>query len=243
MAENPIPYLRGVRTRYRNILETEIIVTRDLLQIDPEDVELSERKVSKCLNRLVSFSDKLEVQSASLAKAIGDTDTELLETIGNDDTILCSDALDYQLELKYYREKLLFKKDEGLIKTENFGESDNTTKQLIELQKNMQELLATQLQEGKSKREKENSSSVKLPKIEMITFNGDKTKWVEFWDSFQCSVHNNKTLSDVEKFNYLKTKLIGEARIAEAGLTLSNGNYKVAVDILEKRFGNPPRNY
>ena len=47
------------------------------------------------------------------------------------------------------------------------------------------------------------------------------------------------TISNVEKFNYLKSKMVGEARSAIAGLALSSENYPVAVDILKRRFGNP----
>lgn len=71
-----------------------------------------------------------------------------------------------------------------------------------------------------------------------MTFSGNKLKWTEFWDSFECAIHNNKKLSNIEKFNYLKSKVIGEARSAISGLTLSNENYIIAVDILRDRFGN-----
>ena len=80
---------------------------------------------------------------------------------------------------------------------------------------------------------------MKLPKIELVSFSGDNTKWIEFWDSFQCTIHNNIKLSNVEKFNYLKSKMVGEARSAIAGLALSSENYPVAVDILKRRFENP----
>jgi hypothetical protein len=81
-------------------------------------------------------------------------------------------------------------------------------------------------------------SSVKLPKIDMICFNGDKTRWTEFWDSFKNAVHNNKYISIVEKFNCLKGKLVGEAKSAVTGLALTSDNYIMAVDILRQRFGN-----
>jgi len=91
---------------------------------------------------------------------------------------------------------------------------------------------------SESKKVHEMQSVVKLPKIEMITFNGEKTRWSEFWDSLMCAVHNNKSLSNIVKFNYLKSKLVGEARMAVAGLALSNGNYQLAVDTLKKKFDN-----
>jgi hypothetical protein len=46
-------------------------------------------------------------------------------------------------------------------------------------------------------------------------------QWNEFWDSFESAVHNNKKLSSVEKFNYLKSKLQGDAKYSVAGLNLS----------------------
>ena len=45
-------------------------------------------------------------------------------------------------------------------------------------------------------------------------------------------------MSNVEKFNYLKSKVSGEARSAIQGLTLSNENYGVAIGLLKERFGN-----
>ena len=46
------------------------------------------------------------------------------------------------------------------------------------------------------------------------------------------------TISPIEKFNYLQSKLVGEARQAIAGLALSKENYDVAIAILKERFGN-----
>jgi hypothetical protein len=43
-------------------------------------------------------------------------------------------------------------------------------------------------------------------------------------------------LTKVDKFNYLRSKLIGEAKDAIAGLTLTNENYLVAIKILEKKI-------
>ena len=73
-------------------------------------------------------------------------------------------------------------------------------------------------------KEKELASTVKQPKLDMIPFYGDKLKWTEFWDAFENAVHNNKKLSNIEKCNYLKSKLNGEAKSAIQGLTLSKEN-------------------
>ncbi|XP_053395581.1 uncharacterized protein LOC123525911 [Mercenaria mercenaria] len=54
-----------------------------------------------------------------------------------------------------------------------------------------------------------------------------------------CTVHTNRDLSPIEKFNYLQSKVVGEAKQSIAGLALSKENYDVAVTILKERFGNP----
>ena len=79
---------------------------------------------------------------------------------------------------------------------------------------------------------------VKLPKLTLRSFSGDMTQWPTFWDSFKSAVHENTQLVTVDKFNYLKSLLSGTALEAISGLTLTASNYKDAVEILEKRFGN-----
>ena len=82
------------------------------------------------------------------------------------------------------------------------------------------------------------SSKVKLPKISLPRFKGNPVYWTTFWDSFESAVHLNTALSDVDKFNYLRSLLEKSAYDAIAGLTLSSANYSEAIEILKKRFGN-----
>ncbi|XP_028403430.1 uncharacterized protein LOC114526129 [Dendronephthya gigantea] len=78
----------------------------------------------------------------------------------------------------------------------------------------------------------------KLPKIGLPQFSGNPLEWQGFWDQFQVSVHENVSISEIDKFNYLKGCLKGEAHTTVSGLTLSSENYKDAIDILRDRFGN-----
>ena len=55
---------------------------------------------------------------------------------------------------------------------------------------------------------------IKLPRLEMPTFSGDVTKWKEFWECFQHTVHDNTQISTIDKFSYLKSKLQGGAKDA-----------------------------
>jgi hypothetical protein len=85
-------------------------------------------------------------------------------------------------------------------------------------------------------------TSVKLSKPHIASLNRNRLLWIEFWDFFESAVHKNERLSTIDKFNYLKENVTGEARIAIAGLTLSNENYQVAIKILSERFGDKKRN-
>ena len=79
---------------------------------------------------------------------------------------------------------------------------------------------------------------MKLPKISLPHFHGDPVKWTSFWDAYKSAIHSNLELSEVDKFNYLRSLLDRSALDAIAGLTLSSANYQQAIEILHKRFGN-----
>ena len=79
---------------------------------------------------------------------------------------------------------------------------------------------------------------VKLPKLELKKFDGDVSKWHPFWDTFQSSIHNNPSLAEIGKFNYLNSLLLGTASDAISGLSLTAANYEEAITILKRRFGN-----
>ena len=66
---------------------------------------------------------------------------------------------------------------------------------------------------------------VKLPKLTIRKFNGDLTKWVTVWDSFNSSIHLNPALSSIDKFNYLMSLVESSTADAIAGLTITSANY------------------
>ena len=79
----------------------------------------------------------------------------------------------------------------------------------------------------------------KLPELTLKSFNGDTTAWISFWDSHNSAIHyQNPDLSDIDKFNYLKSLLEKLAADAIAGLALTAANYDEGISILKKRFGN-----
>ncbi|KAK6181728.1 hypothetical protein SNE40_009525 [Patella caerulea] len=84
-------------------------------------------------------------------------------------------------------------------------------------------------------------SQVRLPKLTLQSFAGDYAQWQPFLDTFENSIHNNHQLSDVDKFNYLKSFLNGDARTSIAGLSLTLDNYSNAIAILKRKYGNRQR--
>lgn len=58
----------------------------------------------------------------------------------------------------------------------------------------------------------------------------------------RSSVNSNDCLSNIEKFNYLRSKLLGYEKTAVEGLALSSENYSFAIEILRERFGDIQEN-
>ncbi|XP_057308167.1 uncharacterized protein LOC130646050 [Hydractinia symbiolongicarpus] len=83
------------------------------------------------------------------------------------------------------------------------------------------------------------SSRCRLPKFELPIFKGDPLCWQGFWDQFSASIHDNEEISDIDRFNYLKRYVEGQASETISGLSLSSTNYKEAIKILTERYGNP----
>ena len=79
---------------------------------------------------------------------------------------------------------------------------------------------------------------MKLPTLQIPTFSGNPLKRTAFWDAFNAAVHENASLSAVEKFTYLRGRLTGEALSSLSGVPLTNDNYLVALDLLKERFGD-----
>ncbi|KAJ3654815.1 hypothetical protein Zmor_013974 [Zophobas morio] len=82
------------------------------------------------------------------------------------------------------------------------------------------------------------SNNVKLPKIQIPTFDGQIKNWPTFYDLFRSLIHNNPNLSAIEKFQYLSTSLSREASTVIKNLPISAANYAIAFDALVARYNN-----
>lgn len=53
---------------------------------------------------------------------------------------------------------------------------------------------------------------VRLPPVKFPEFSENILDWASFWDSFNSMIHSNQGISKVDKFKYLMSSLVGEAR-------------------------------
>ena len=83
-----------------------------------------------------------------------------------------------------------------------------------------------------------NDSHAKLSKLTLSKFNGEVLSWQSFWDQYSVAIHSNSSLSDIEKFNYLRSYLTEATSECIKGLSLTSANYQKAVEILKERYGN-----
>ena len=81
------------------------------------------------------------------------------------------------------------------------------------------------------------NQGVMLPKISLPRFNGDITKFQQFWQSVCCAVDESKDLSNVHKLNYLVNWLEGQAYKSLEGLQICDEDHEKAKTLLQERFG------
>lgn len=79
---------------------------------------------------------------------------------------------------------------------------------------------------------------IRLPKINLSKFTGKYEEWLPFYDSFQSIIHANPSISDVQKLQYLKATLAGDASKVVDSLEISAANYQVAWNVLKQRYDN-----
>lgn len=174
-----------MRTRYRNIIQKEIQIGVSILQaeVTKANHEKCVLKATKCIERLKCYVEKLENQSSNLASAYDEETTEVIDGIVEEDYQLCSEAMDCQLDLHEFKERLV---REAKVESK---EEHVPVAPIVQIQEgvkgNVQSQMKMQHEMLEKQRIKEQEeSSVNLPKLEINSFGGDKPKLIEFWESF-----------------------------------------------------------
>jgi len=85
--------------------------------------------------------------------------------------------------------------------------------------------------------ESDSSMHIRLPKLNLPTFSGKYDEWFPFFNIFNLVIHSNTSLSNTQRFQYLRASLTDDASVISS-LELSNANYDVAWAILKERYDN-----
>ncbi|XP_050054711.1 uncharacterized protein LOC126549477 isoform X2 [Aphis gossypii] len=81
-------------------------------------------------------------------------------------------------------------------------------------------------------------ASLSLPKIELPKFDGSLINWCAFRDMFTSLVHENRSITDIERFHYLVSCLSGSALNIVKSVPLTSDNYVIAWCALRDRYDN-----
>ena len=83
-------------------------------------------------------------------------------------------------------------------------------------------------------------SGVKLPKLEVPTFDGNIMNWAAFWESFGALSLSRWRVDDAEKLTYLRQALKDEsAWHVIVGLSQTAKSYEEAIKYLQECYGRP----
>ena len=84
------------------------------------------------------------------------------------------------------------------------------------------------------------SNMIKLPKLDVPTFDGNILHWMTFWEQYSVAIHDRTDLSQAQKLVYLRQSLKdGSARNVIEGLSHSGEQYNEAVQCLKERYNRP----
>lgn len=83
-----------------------------------------------------------------------------------------------------------------------------------------------------------NNNSINFPTINLPTFDGNHTKWLEFRDTFESLVNQNRHIAAINKFHYLRNSLIGSANVAIRSIEFADANYELAWRKVCDRYNN-----
>ena len=151
----------------------------------------------------------------------------------------------YQEQLSDYKRE--YTDVRGSLLTLDLEESDglivsqvSLEKEIFECSLKIKKLLYESSHPPDSLGTSSDGKGVKLPKLDVPTFDGNILNWRSFWEQFHVSVHNRSNLSDSEKLVYLRHSLKdGSAKNVIEGLSRSGEYYAEAIECLRSRYDRP----
>ncbi|XP_045462023.1 uncharacterized protein LOC123672080 [Harmonia axyridis] len=168
---------------------------------------------------------KFESDSSSLSE--GDFD---LIRIFKDDLSSIDESFDQvqsQIEISCEDDQF----DSEIIQREEFSDNMCRFRNKINLMLNKRNVLNHDVKS-------EVKSRVQLPVIDLPKFNGTYEGWLSFKDLFHSLVHSNQSISDIQKYHYLRASLNSATSKMIESLDFSSENYIIAWELLCNRFDN-----
>ncbi|XP_036335425.1 uncharacterized protein LOC118745864 [Rhagoletis pomonella] len=78
----------------------------------------------------------------------------------------------------------------------------------------------------------------RFPKLCLPKFDGKYTEYSRYMHTFELAVHDDASLTTIDKFNYLMDCLSAPARAVVKPIESTESNYQRALQLLKKRFDN-----
>ena len=164
---------------------------------------------------------RLEKSLEEKVKILKNLDDEILGLIPEDET----ETLTYEIDKScQFSDEI----NDIFVKIESIFSKSNTENSFVHTNSTTSSSVLSNL----------NDSHTKLPKLTLDKFNGELLSWQSFWDQYSVAIHTNSSLSDIDKFNYLRSHLTETIGECIKGCSLTSANYQKAVDISKERYRN-----
>lgn len=79
---------------------------------------------------------------------------------------------------------------------------------------------------------------MRLPELKLPEFDGNPAEWSGFHDLFMSMIHDNTSLSNIQKLHYLRASLKGDAARIIHSLPIASTSYGVAWKLVTDRYEN-----
>jgi len=171
------------------------------------------------VNQIKSRKDRLK----ELFDAFEEVQSSIEEESG-----VSEDSENYRIEVEnvYYK---AIANCEKIIKEEELEHSISYPRANSEIQSNSQ---------SNNNANGSQVAPVKLAALQIPKFTGLYSEWATFYDIFTAFVHNNKDISEIQKFFYLREALEGDAEKCLQCLGTTAENYRIAWQTLVSRYNN-----
>lgn len=215
---------------------------------DKEIKELTAKRglAKSSITRLVTFADKIteRTQRSEIATRLEYLERAFNEFVDCEIKLAKYDVaseLD-EYETKYFNVKTKFKESVETVQQDD--QKTQVEKMMSRILKEQNEFLTTlsssfttsMNQTIHNTTGEEPHVSIRLPQLRLPKFSGNYADFKSFKDIFVASVHSKLGFSDVQKFQYLKGQLEGEAADLIKHITVSDVNYLPAWEKICERY-------